>query len=50
MAFPCHVSVKPEKSIEEKVERFKMCKDLLLRDLVINKERFSLLIEFKKVG
>ena len=50
MASSCHVSVKPKKSIEEEVRRLKMCKDLLLSDLVFNKERFSSLLEFEKVG
>ena len=49
MASSCHVSVKPKKSIEE-VRRLKTCKDLLLSDLVFNKEGFSSLIEFERVG
>ena len=49
MASSCHVSVKPKKSIEE-VRRLKMCKDLLFSDLVFNKERFSSLLEFERVG
>ena len=40
MASSCHVSVKPEKSTEEEVRRFEMCKDLLFSDLVFNIERF----------
>ena len=35
------------KSLEEKVKRLKMCKDLLLSDLVFNKGRFSSLLEFE---
>ena len=49
MASSCHVSVKPKKSIEE-VRRLKMCKDLMLNDLVFKKERFSSLLEFERVG
>ena len=40
MASSCHVSVKPKKSMDGKVRKIKMCKDLLLSDLVFNKERF----------
>ena len=44
MASSCHVSVRPKKSKEEEVRRLKMCKDLLLSDLVFNKGGFSLLV------
>ena len=50
MASSCHVSFKPKKSIEEEVKRLKMCKDLLLSDLVFNKGRFSSLLEVKGYG
>ena len=50
MASSCHVSVKPKKSIKERVRRLKMREDLLLSDLVFNKEEFSSLLQFEKVG
>ena len=40
MASSRDVSVKPKKSVKEKVRRVKMCKDPL-SDLVFNIERFS---------
>ena len=46
----CHVSVKLEEFIEEEVRRFKICKNLILNDLVFNKERFGSLLAFEKVG
>ena len=49
MASSCHVSVKHKKSIEE-VRRLKVCKDLLLNDLMFNEERFNSLLEFERVG
>ena len=49
LASSCHVSVKPEKSIEEEVRSLKMCKNLFLNDLLFNKERFSSLLEFERV-
>ena len=36
MAPTCHVSVEPVKTIEEELRKSKMCKKLLLSDLVFN--------------
>ena len=47
MASSCHVSVKPKNSIEKKVRRLKMRKDLLLSDQVFNKVRFNVLLDFE---
>ena len=36
----CHVSIKPKKSIEKKIEKLKICKNLFLSDLGLNKKGF----------
>ena len=38
------------KSQKKELRKLKMCKDVLLSDLVFNKERFNYLFEFEKVG